>query len=154
MTSAASPALTLTALRSLSAIGPIGCGAIPRPFVHKPGFDLRGEFPCLPHDRIQFCEQRRKLVGCQFGHGVNRCDGIGRGSVSLTPSMTAEDGPFTFDFFFSLEAGLQHPEFLSERAKMSNHVGSPFRTQRLSASGQHRLARHGMGGGDYTPTAG
>src|SRR5678816_553085 len=64
-------------------------------------------------------------------------------SVSLTPSLWGQDGPLTFDLLFSLEAGLQHPEFLCECAKLLNHVGSPLRTQRLSAAAQHRLARHG-----------
>jgi hypothetical protein len=62
-----STALTLTALRSLSPIGPIGCRAIAPPFLDEPGCDLRGEFLCLPHDRIQFREQRGKFVRCQVG---------------------------------------------------------------------------------------
>ena len=63
-------------------------------------------------------------------------------SVSLTFSTGRENGPSTFDLLLSLETGLQHPEFVRERAKLSNHVRSPLRTQRLSASDQHQLARH------------
>ena len=140
---APSAALTATGLRSLPAIGPIGCRAITPSLFGKPGFDLRGEFLCLPHDRIQFCEQRRELVRCQVGHSGSRCDEIQAGSVRLTRSLRSQDGPLTFDLLFSLEAGLQHPEFPCECAKLSNHVGRPLRTQRLSATDQHRLARHG-----------
>jgi hypothetical protein len=67
--------------------------------------------------------------------------------------MRGEDGPLTFDFLFSLEAGLQHLEFMCQRAKVSNHVGGPLPTQRPSAS-DHRLAHHEVGDGDYTLSSG
>ena len=67
--------------------------------------------------------------------------------------MRGEDG-LPFDFLFRLEAGLQHLEFLSERAKLSNHIGGPLPAQRLSASDRHRFARHVVGDGDYTPSSG
>jgi hypothetical protein len=46
--------------------------------------------------------------------------------------MGGED-EVTFDFLFGLEAGLQHLEFLRQRAKVPEHVGSPLPAQRLSA---------------------
>jgi hypothetical protein len=77
----------------------------------------------------------------------------GAGSVSLTFPMRGEDG-LTFDFLFRLEAGLQHLEFLCERAKLSNHIGGPLSAQRLSASDRHQFAHHELGDGDYTPSSG
>jgi hypothetical protein len=55
------------------------------------------------------------------------------GSVGLALPMRGEDGS-TFDFLLRLEAGLQHLEFLCERAKLSNHTGGPLPAQRLVAS--------------------
>src|SRR4029453_11707275 len=65
------------------------------------------------------------------------------GSVRLAFTMGRKDGPLTLDLLFSLEAGLQHPEFLCEPAKPSQHVGSPLPAQRLCASDQQQLAGHG-----------
>jgi len=75
------------------------------------------------------------------------------GSVGLALPMRGEDGS-TFDFLFRLEAGLQHLEFLCERAKLSNHAGGPLPAQRLVASDRHRFAHHEVGGGGDTPSSG
>jgi len=45
--------------------------------------------------------------------------------------MRREDGALTLDLCFSVQADLQHLEFPRERAKPSEHVGSPLPTQRL-----------------------
>src|SRR4030095_6107827 len=65
------------------------------------------------------------------------------GSVRLAFPVGRKDGPLTFDLLFSLEAGLQHPEFLCERATLSKHVASSLPTQMLCTSDGQRLAGHG-----------
>src|SRR5262245_26640032 len=63
-------------------------------------------------------------------------------SVGLTFPMRNEGWAMTFGLLFSLEAGFQHLEFLCERAKLSEHLGSPLPTQRVSTSDQRGLGRH------------
>jgi hypothetical protein len=82
-----------------------------------------------------------------------RRDGSDR-LVRLAFPLRGEDGPLTFDLLFGLQAGLQHPEFSCERAKLSDHVSSPLPTQRLSALERQQLAGHGVGEPDYMPFPG
>src|SRR5262245_448830 len=86
---------------------------------------------------------RSKRIACGVTtRGVWGRGGKRIGSVRLAFSTGGKDGPLTFDLLFNLQARLQHLEFLCQRAKLSQHVGSPLPTQRLCASDQQKLTRH------------
>jgi len=86
---------------------------------------------------------RSKRIACGVTtRGICGRSGKRSGSFRLAFPTGGKDGPLTFDLLFSLQARLQHLEFLCQRAKLAQHVGSPLPTQRLCASDQQKLTRH------------
>ena len=86
---------------------------------------------------------RSKRIACGVTtRGICGRSGKRSGSFRLAFPTGGKDGPLTFDLLFSLQARLQHLEFLCQRAKLAQRVGSPLPTQRLCASDQQKLTRH------------